>query len=81
MDGGVGRVDEEIIHVNDKLLQFSFFIHIFFYCLHSLFTVPGALLVLSPPTSFLSLVYTLFSYDLSNPSDDITTDVMFDNIL
>ena len=30
---------------------------------------------------FLLLVLTLFFYNLSNTSDDITTDVMFDNIL
>ena len=66
---------------NWDVLQFSFFIHVFSYCLPSLFTVLGALLKLLPLTSFLSLVHTLFFYDPSNPHDDIPTDVMFTNIL
>ena len=63
------------------MLQFSFSILIFFYFLHSLFIVLGILPISSPLTFFLLLDLTLFFYDYSNTSDDITTDVMFDNVL
>ena len=63
------------------MLQFPFFILVFFYSLHSLYTILGILLVSSPHTFLLLLDLTLFFYDLSNTSDDITTDVMFNNVL
>ena len=62
------------------LLQFSFSILIFFYSLHSLFIVLGVLSISSPLTFFLLWDLTLFSCDHSNTSDDVTTDVMFDNV-
>ena len=63
------------------MLQFSFFILVFFYSLHSLYTVLGVLLVASPLTFFLLLDLTQFFYDHSNTSDNITTDVIFNNVL
>ena len=63
------------------LLQFSFSILISFYSLHSLFIVLGVLLVSSPLTFFLLLDLTLFFYNHSNTSDDVTTNVMFNNVL
>ena len=63
------------------LLQFPFFILVFLYSLHSLHTILGVLLISSPLTFLLLLDLTLFFYNLSNTSDDITTDVMFNNIL
>ena len=63
------------------VLQFSFFILVFLYSLHSLYTILDILLVSSPLTFFLLLDLTLFFYDHSNTSDDITTNVIFDNVL
>ena len=69
------------MNIQCPMLQFSFFIHIFSYYPPSLFTVLGALLELSPLTSSLLLVHILFFYDPSKPRNDITTNVMFANIL
>ena len=63
------------------MLQFSFSILIFFYFLHSLFIVLGVLPISLLLTFFLLLDLTLFFYNYSNTSDDVTTDVMFNNVL
>ena len=56
-----------------SLLQFFFFILVFFCSLHPLYIILGILLISSPLTFSLLLDLTQFFYVRFDTSDDITT--------